>query len=51
MQRVKVLCLTFLLITTTAILKAQGRSPLLNRIVQSVKRKEPRWQFTPGVCT
>jgi len=40
-----------LLATTTALIKAQGRSPLLDRVVRSIKREEPRWRFIPGVCT
>ena|SRR2546428_3464590 len=30
---------------------AQGRSPLLNKIVRSVRRANRTWHFLPGFCT
>jgi hypothetical protein len=29
----------------------QGSSPLLDRIVQSVRKTNPKWHFIPGFCT
>ena len=30
---------------------AQGRSPLLDRIVASVRKANPKWHFSPAICT
>ena len=41
-----------LMILSTSVPSAtQGRSSLLNRIVASVKKANPKWHFIPGVCT
>lgn len=46
------LFLVFLLVlTTTMPIKAQGRTPLLNKVVRLVKKQEPQWRFIYGVCT
>lgn len=52
MQTVILLCLSLLLLTLTSVpIEAQGRSPLLDKVVHSVKKKAPQWHFIPGVCT
>jgi hypothetical protein len=41
----------FLAMTLSSSAAAQGRSPLLDEIVQSVRQADPQWHFVPGVCT
>src|SRR6476660_1436669 len=41
-------CLIFAASVHTA---AQGRSPLLDKIVESVRKVNPKWHFIPAICT
>ncbi len=52
MRKGYALFLTLLLVPTIAMpIKAQGRTPLLSKIVRLVKKQEPQWEFIYGVCT
>jgi hypothetical protein len=45
--------IVFVLLLTLAVpitTLAQGRSPLLDQVVQSVEAQNPKWHFVPGVC-
>jgi hypothetical protein len=41
----------FLILAACLPASAQGRSPLLDKIVASVRKANPKWHFIPGVCT
>lgn len=41
------LCLA---VTLSSSVMAQGRSPLLDKIVRSVRHADPQWHFVAGVC-
>jgi hypothetical protein len=41
----------FLIFAASVQAPAQGRSPLLDKIVASVRTANPKWHFIPGVCT
>ncbi len=41
----------FLIFAASVHSAAQGRSPLLDGIVASVRKANPKWHFIPAVCT
>jgi len=41
----------FLVFAVSVHTAAQGRSPLLDRIVASVRKANPKWHFIPDICT
>ncbi len=40
-----------LILAASVSVAAQGRSPLLDEIVVSVRKASPKWHFIPAVCT
>ena len=51
MRKSQTLMLVLLVFTASIQVGAQGRSPLLDKVVKSVKKHRPLWYFIPGVCT
>jgi hypothetical protein len=51
MRKSNGLLLVVMVLAASTQLGAQGRSPLLDEIVRSVKNHRPAWHFIPGVCT
>src|SRR6266511_4278233 len=51
MRKSQTLMLALVVFTASIQVGAQGRSPLLDKVVRSVKKQRPLWYFIPGVCT
>jgi len=51
MRKFQILLLVSMVLAASTQVGAQGRSPLLDNVVRSVKQHQPAWQFIPGVCT
>ena len=54
MKRIYILIIALLLLpNTSALLSAQVRvmSPITTKIARRIKKQEPGWDYTPGVCT
>jgi len=41
---------TVLILAASGQAAAQGRSPLLDKIVASIRKANPKWHFVPAVC-
>jgi hypothetical protein len=51
MRKSQSLMLALLVLAISTQVGAQGRSPLLDKVVRSVNKHRPSWHFIPGVCT
>ena len=51
MRKSKTLLLILIVLTASTPGSAQGRSPLLDKIISSIEKHQPLWYFIPGVCT
>jgi len=51
MRKFQTLLLVLMVLASSPEVGAQGGSPLLDKVVRSVKKHKPLWHFIPGVCT
>ena len=51
MKKAQTLLLVLMVLAISTPIGAQGRSPLLDKVVSSVNEHEPLWHFIPANCT